>query len=245
MLFICLSGCEKNIEYQEVTDTEEYAVSDQEERDDQEAFEKGYNLPILQNDIERVEKETEELLDCIEDMYRPYQDDEAMIPEDVQEEMADVLADKGYIIRTDRVYSNIRNEELFERFLTDARNGKQGSVILYELEAAAAVDRYEYEFDGVNMYLYSSRMEIKLDGSRSQTYCSCTRIKSWRYTEAGWFCYKLCVPEYPEVTEIVDGSVLIRVKPMSEENRQASEKYVLGIGYQGYGFTLALKKLEP
>jgi hypothetical protein len=41
------------------------------------------------------------------------------------------------------------------------------------------------------------------------------------------------VPEYPEVTEIVDGSVLIRVKPISEENRQASEKYVLGIGYQG------------
>ena len=70
MLFICLSGCENNIEYQEVTDTEEYAVSDQEERDDQEvmetetytvsnqqerddqkAFEKGYNLPILQSDI--------------------------------------------------------------------------------------------------------------------------------------------------------------------------------------------------
>lgn len=252
MLFICLSGCENNIEYQEVTDTEEYAVSDQQERDDQEvmetetytvsnqqekddqeAFEKGYNLPILQSDINQAEKETDELLDYIEDMYRPYLDDEAMIPEDVQEEMADVLADKGYIIRTDRVYSNIRNEELFERFLTDARNGKQGSVILYELEAAAAVDRYEYEFDGVNMYLYSSRMEIKLDGSRSQTYCSCTRIKSWRYTEAGWFCYKLCVPEYPEVTEIVDGSVLIRVKPMSEENRQASEKYVMGIGYQG------------
>ena len=95
-----------------------------------------------------------------------------MISEDVQEKMADVLADKGYIIRTDRVYSNIKNEELFERFITDARNGKQGSVILYELEAAAAVDRYEYEFDGVNMYLYSSRMEIKLVGIGIAPSCS-------------------------------------------------------------------------
>ena len=32
---------------------------------------------------------------------------------------------------------------------------------------------------------------------------------------------------------MADGSVLIRVKPISEENKRASEKYVLSIGYQG------------
>lgn len=35
------------------------------------------------------------------------------------------------------------------------------------------------------------------------------------------------------MTEIVDGSCLIRVKPMSEMNREYSEKCVLGLSYQG------------
>ena len=35
------------------------------------------------------------------------------------------------------------------------------------------------------------------------------------------------------MSEIVDGSCLIRVKPMTEEQRELSEKCVQGIGYQG------------
>ena len=234
MLVICLSGCErKTTEYQESMGIETYAASDQDHKDDQNAFAKGYNLPILQGDIDQAKKETEELLDCIESMYRPYLDDEALIPEDVQEKMADVLANKRYLLRADGIYSNIKNEDLLERFLTDAKNGKQGSVVLYELRTRAAVARYEYSFDGLDMYVFESGMEIKPDGSRCQTYCSYTRIKTWRYTDAGWFCYELCVPEYPEVSEMADGSVLIRVKPISEENKSAGEKYVLDIGYQG------------
>ena len=183
--------------------------------------------------MEQAKRETEEMLDYIENVYRPYLDDETQIPEDVQESIADILANKGYLVRADGIYSNIKNEELFERFLIDAKDGKSGSVVLYELRTRAAVARYEYSFDSRDMYVFASGMEIKTDGTRCQTYCSYTRIKSWRYTDAGWFCYELCVPEYPEVSEMVDGSVLIRVKPISEENREASEKYVLGIGYQG------------
>lgn len=233
---MCLIGCGKETtDYQEITITETEVMSDQEDDDksEQEIFAKGYNLPISQDDMEQAKRETEELLDCVENMYQPYLDDERQIPEDVQESIADILANNGYLVRADGIYSNIKNEELFERFLIDAKDGNSGSVVLYELRTRAAVARYEYSFDGMDMYVFASGMEIKTDGTRCQTYCSYTRIKSWRYTDAGWFCYELCVPEYPEVSEMVDGSVLIRVKPISEENREASEKYVLGIGYQG------------
>ena len=68
-------------------------------------------------------------------------------------------------------------------------------------------------------------------------YCSpllsYTRIKKWRYSRKGWFCYELCVPEYPEVTEMVDGSCLIRIKPMSDNKRKLSRKCVRGLAYQG------------
>lgn len=49
----------------------------------------------------------------------------------------------------------------------------------------------------------------------------------------GWFCYELCVPEPPEVSEIMDGSCLIRIKPMTEEQCEMSERCVRGLGYQG------------
>lgn len=237
MVTTCLIGCGGKIsKYQEINSTETDLVSDCEDtdrNDNQEVFEKGYNLPTEQSDIDKAKKETDDLLDCIESMYLPYLDDETQIPEDVQENMVDVLANKGYLVRADGLYSNIKNEELLERFLIDANDGKSGSVVLYELRTRAAVVRYEYSFDGYDMYVFASGMEIQQDGTRCQTYCSYTRLKSWRYTDAGWFCYELCVPEYPEVSEMVDGSVLIRVKPISEENRRASEKYVLNIGYQG------------
>ena len=60
MLVICLSGCErKTTEYQESMGIETYAASDQDHKDDQDAFAKGYNLPILQGDIDQAKKETD------------------------------------------------------------------------------------------------------------------------------------------------------------------------------------------
>lgn len=59
------------------------------------------------------------------------------------------------------------------------------------------------------------------------------RIKEWKYTDKGWFGYELCVPEPPEVSEIIDGSRLIRIKPMTEKQREMSEKCVRDFGYQG------------
>ena len=235
LIFVmCLMGCErKTTTYREIYIKE--TVSGQEGADvnEKEVFAKGYNLPILQRDIDQAENETEELLDCIEHLYLPYLDAETRIPEDALENMADVLANIGYLVRIDGIYSNIKNEEILEGFLIDAKEGKQGSTVLYELRTGGAVARYEYSFDGSDMYVLSSGMEIETDGARRHTYCSYTRLKTWRYTDTGWFCYELCAPEYPEVTEIVDGSVLIRVKSISEEFGQASERYVLGIGYQG------------
>ena len=65
------------------------------------------------------------------------------------------------------------------------------------------------------------------------TYISNTRIKEWRYTEKGYLGYELCVPEPPEVSEMIDGSRLIRVRPLSEECREMSENCVIPLGYQG------------
>jgi hypothetical protein len=83
------------------------------------------------------------------------------------------------------------------------------------------------------MSVINSRGVWNKHGKPAMSYISRTRIKTWKYTDKGWFCYELCEPEPPEVTEIMDGSCLIRVKPMTEEQREMSERCVQGLGYQG------------
>ena len=83
------------------------------------------------------------------------------------------------------------------------------------------------------MYLISACATWNSNDTYGMSYISYARIKEWKYTEKGWFGYELCVPEPPEVTEIVDGSCLVRIKPMTKEQREMSEKCVQGLGYQG------------
>ena len=44
---------------------------------------------------------------------------------------------------------------------------------------------------------------------------------------------RLCMPEFPEVTEIANGNNLLRVRPMPEEYIKMAETYLLPIGYMG------------
>ena len=45
--------------------------------------------------------------------------------------------------------------------------------------------------------------------------------------------YKRQVPEPPEVSEIMDGSCMIRVRPLDQECIELSKKCVFPLGYQG------------
>lgn len=83
------------------------------------------------------------------------------------------------------------------------------------------------------MYLLAAKVVWGMNDNPSIVYVSYTRIEEWKYTEKGWFGYTLCVPKYPEVSEAVDGSSMIRIKPLSDECREVSKRCVYLLGYQG------------
>ena len=242
LIIILISGCKdtnnsvvsenNNNAIQIVDDT----IKNEEQDQDSNQFMKGFNLPVDQRGREQAEKEIADIFMTLENQCRPYwneENNEYEIPETVMEIMVSTLSKKGYVVKADGIYSNIGNEKVIEQFLENAQNKIEGEVVLYVIRRRGAITRYQYIYDGSDMYVLASGMTFKRNGDYTETYCSYTRLKSWRYTEDGWFCYELCVPEYPEVTEIVDGSVLIRIRPISEVCREASEKYVLGLRYQG------------
>lgn len=159
--------------------------------------------------------------------YPPFLNDETVL------EMQKRLMETGCPVSTLVTYSNMGNYESVDSYLENCTAGERGSVVVYEIHSDGGIGRIKYIYDGTDMYVVSAGSVWNKNGKSGMSYISYTRIKEWKYTDKGWFCYELCVPEPPEVTEIVDGSCLVRIKPLSKEQREMSERCVQGLGYQG------------
>lgn len=147
--------------------------------------------------------------------------------------MQEKAGETGEAVHSTLLYSNMENYEKMDGFLEECIKGNSGFAVVYEIQSDGGIGRRKYTFDGNDMYVLSARAAWREDNYPRVEYISYTRIKDWSYTDKGWFCYEMCVPEPPEVTEIVDGSCLLRIRPMTEEQKELSEKCVRDIGYKG------------
>lgn len=147
--------------------------------------------------------------------------------------MRDKIKESGFPVTAVTAYSDMENYKIADEFLTDCGEGKSGTTVVYEVHNDGGIERNKFVFDGTDLYVLSARAVWDKENRPQVTYVSYTRIKTWEYTEKGWFCYELCGPEPPEVSEMMNGSCLIRIKPMTEEQRTMSEKCVKGLCYQG------------
>lgn len=218
-----------------------YACSESGKRQEEvpenmEVLEKGYDLPVSDTERKEAEDDCKKMTALISDIYETADKGNAsnvVLSDEILYEMAEIIGKTGSCVMTNQIYSNMENHETFEKFLNSCMAGESGSSVLYEIYSHGGLGRKKYIYDGKDMYVVTANMAWSDIEQPVITYISRARIKEWRYTDKGWLCYELCVPEYPEVTEILDGSYMIRVKPISEENRKMSEKCVLGLGYQG------------
>lgn len=206
------------------------------DRKAEEQWKKGYDLPIGDGEKTEAADECIKMMDLISDIYKSADKGEAtnvILSDQTLFAIRDRIKQAGDPVCANVTYSSMKNHKQVERFLKDCKNGKQSTVILYTVRSDGGIGRSKYIFDGTDMYQLDAGAVWDAHDQPEMESMSLTRIKQWDYSEHGWFCYELCVPEYPEVSEMVDGSRLIRVKPMSRENRSMTRKVVAGLGYQG------------
>ena len=237
---VCACGKEDSITSETLEkDTEEVSSTEETKSAEEEAteqWEKGYNLPVDEQEAVEAENDCIEMMERISDIYGDADKGAAsnvVLEDETIFKMQKKIMETGCPVATLVLYSNMGNYENVDKFLNECMDGKSGAVVIYEIYDDGGVGRMKFIFDGTDMYIVSTRGVWNDNNTPGTSYISYTRIKEWKYTGKGWFCYELCVPEYPEVTEMVDGSCLIRVKPMTEEQREMSEKCVRGLGYQG------------
>lgn len=197
---------------------------------------KGYDLPIDEKKKKEVVNDCKENMEIIRDVYSEFhgmQEANQYVVRQMMDQMKEIIKQKGNPVMGSDHYSVMENYQKMEMFLMSARQKEKANVILYKIDIDGGITRKEYTYDGKNMYVMAAKMLWNEEIEPILTYVSLSRIKEWKYTENGNFCYEVCVPEPPEVTEIVDGSCIIRVSPLSKECREYSEKYVSLLGYQG------------
>ena len=238
--FLCACGREDKISGEPLwEDAEKIPSAEETKSTEEEAAEqwiKGYDLPVDEQEREEAEIDCKKLMKLYLDIYETADKGIAsnvVFDEQTVLEMQKKVKDAGNPVTTMVTYSKMENYESVDSFLKECMGGKRGTVVIYEIHNDGGLGRMKFIFDGTDMYVVSTRGIWNAENKPGISYISYTRLKEWEYTEKGWFCYELCVPEPPEVSEIMDGSCLIRVKPMTEEQREMSERCVRGLGYQG------------
>ena len=237
---MCACGKEDSVVGESlVEDTEEVSSTEETKSAEEEAaeqWEKGYGLPVDEQEEKEAANDCKKMMELIFDIYKDADKGTAsnvVLNDETVLEMQKRLMETGCPVSSLVTYSNMENYESVDRFLEECTDGKSGSVVIYEIHDDGGIGRMKFIFDGTEMYVVSAGGIWNDNNKPGMSYISYTRIKEWKYTEKGWFGYELCVPEPPEVSEIMDGSCLIRIKPMTEEQREMSERLVLGLGYQG------------
>ena len=238
MLLCCVSfcACNNGRERTEIVSDSEAKEDITEESTETDRIAKGYDLTVSDSERKEAEDDCKEKMELIAELYKNADKGYAsnvIIADEIIDQMVEKLKSIGCSVTVTALYSDMENYKELEDFLNASIAGRSGSAVCYEIHSDGGVGRYKYIYDGKDMYILSAKAAWSDDDKPVITYISYTRIKEWKFTDKGWFCYELCVPEYPEVTEIVDGSCMVRVKPITEKNREMSEKCVLGLAYQG------------
>ncbi len=154
---------------------------------------------------------------------------EDKIIQDIQEK----LAESGLTVYTSVPYQNMLGGDMMDQFLGQCKEGIPGSQTIYKVHYDGGLSREEYRFDGKEMRLFS--LISSWDESQGPVIAQTDEygINEWYYSGKGYFGYQLDVPEPPEVSEIIDGSVLIRILPLDQEYISYSRRFVFPIGYAG------------
>ena len=247
LVLICFSGCSGQVDKSVVTERkekiqEQAGISEMEETEitdevaeDKSVLEKGYNLPVDSTVWNEEKNIIVDILKKTEPLYRKCRPDaygNIILTDKIAEKMLNVISEDGTPAYF-KLYTGMWKWKQMDSFLKEIKKGNRSKISVCELHEDGGISRETFHYDGSDLYVLYSNCIWNEEGEPELTTISYNRIKRWDYTKKGWFLYELCVPEYPEVTEMVDGCCMFRVKRQKKKYLAFAEKYLIPIGYQG------------
>ena len=194
------------------------------------------NVTLDDRSTEDASQDLIRIMKIYEDIYKGADKGDSanvVLSDHVIQDIQEKLAESGLTVYTSVPYQNMLGGDKMDQFLDQCKKGIPGSQTIYKVHYDGGLAREEYRYNGKEMEL--SSIISSWDSSQSPIITQMEEygIDEWNYSSKGYFGYQLDVPEPPEVTEIIDGSVLIRILPLDEEYIRYSREYILPIGYAG------------
>lgn len=196
---------------------------------------RGYDLPVSSEEKETARRDCERFFQATTLAFSEADKGTAsntVLSSDALRQIQKQAADSGFPVFTADPYSETEQPEAMETFLENCKHESTGEAVLYKLLYDGGVRRLFFSFDGSTLFVTEAELLRNRDNSSGSFSITKTRIETWDYTEKGWFCYELCVPEPPEVSEIVNGCRMIRLLPRTDEQRTMTLRCVAALGYQ-------------
>ena len=159
-----------------------------------------FSEKLLKKEMAKSISETEYSYNTMMKIYNKADKGEALnavISDKIIENMLNTIGDKEYVVIVSKPYYNMGNYEKMDKFLKKCTDGKKESIVLYRIQSEGGIGREEYSCDGTNMYILNTIASWSDNNKPIISYTTYNRIKKWKYTEKGWFCYEVCVREPP------------------------------------------------
>jgi len=174
------------------------------------------------------EKEKEP--DVREDLLKIYSDSKAMHFDKAA--YLTYLEEKGICAGDITGDHNMVNAQLLESFL----NGQKDSAEFIMICPDAGFEYIELTSEQINTLRVA-----EVNGEAAFTWETEYKIEEMNYTDKGWLIISRIMPDNPEGGNHdgwVEPTLMYRIKPMGEEQRNACAKYIEPIGYGTNGFFL-------
>lgn len=182
--FICACGKEDKIPSKLSMEDTEQITSIEETKSKEintiEQWEKGYDLPVDEQEKEEAEIDCKKMLELIFDIYEYADKGEAVnavLDNEIIIKMQKKVKKTNCPVTTMITYANMENYEDVNRFLEECMKGKSGSVVVYNLYNDGGLGRMKFIFDGTDMYVISTRGVWTSDNKPGIAYFFHTRIK--------------------------------------------------------------------
>lgn len=124
---------------------------------------------------------------------------------------------------------NMQNPEQIEAFYEDYLNGKDSTVTVFEVQQEGVIGAVTFIYREERLQTYYTGIRWREDGMPEIQITMISDVAEIKLTEKGYFIYR-----YEEIMEHAGLREYWRIKPLSQECRELTEKYISGLSYVNY-----------
>lgn len=148
-------------------------------------------------------------------------------PDEQRKKVVEQLGNAGFVTTFEN--ANMQNYQELERFYTDYQNGQDSRLTIYDVYRDGMIGAVTFIYREERLQTYYIGIQWKEGGNPEIEGTLVSDVAEMKLTEKGYFIYA-----YKNVIAHASLRQYWRVKPLSEECRELTRKYLSGLSYVNY-----------